>query len=135
MSSIFQTIRKGITGSLAINFFLAVVLKISMKHIWGIIQFLQIVTHMPLLLPILPANYQVVVKIIYDVANLKIIPKEYIYAALKWIKNNLDISIVPTDEENFFINNMGNIIICLGIALMLLIFVIFIRYLAFKFKK
>ena len=79
MSSIFQTISKGITGSLAINFFLAVVLKISMKHIWGIIQFLQIVTHMPLLLPILPANYQVVVKIIYDVANLKIIPKEYIY--------------------------------------------------------
>ncbi len=33
-------IQNGITGSLAINFCLAAILKISMKHVWGIIHFL-----------------------------------------------------------------------------------------------
>jgi hypothetical protein len=85
LSSAFLMVSQGITGSLAINFFLAAVLKISMKHVWGIIHFLQIVTHMPFLIPILPTNYQVVLKLIYDVARLKIIPKEYIEKVLKWI--------------------------------------------------
>jgi hypothetical protein len=57
LSSAFQKVEKGVSSSLAINFFLAVILKISMKHVWGIIHFLQIVTHMPFLIPILPTNY------------------------------------------------------------------------------
>ena len=49
---------QGLTGSLILNFFLAALLKFSMKYVWGIVHFLQIVTHMPMLMPILPANYQ-----------------------------------------------------------------------------
>ena len=90
---------------------------------------------MPFLMPTLPTNYQVVLKLIYDVARLKIIPKEYIDAVLKWIKNNLKINIAPTDEDNFFIDNMGSIIMCLGVALLLLILIFLIRFLAMKFKK
>jgi hypothetical protein len=76
----------GVTGSLVINFFLALVLKFSMKYVWGIVHFLQIVTHMPMLMPILPANNQIVLKLIYDVARLNIIPKEYFFNAVKWFK-------------------------------------------------
>ncbi len=49
-----------------------------MKYVWGIVNMLQIVTHMPMLIPMLPGNYLAVVKILYDVARLKIIPTEYI---------------------------------------------------------
>jgi hypothetical protein len=62
-----------------------------MKYVWGIIHFLQVVTHMPMLIPMLPANYQVVLKVIYDIARLKIIPKEYMVKAVKWVKGVFNI--------------------------------------------
>jgi hypothetical protein len=45
------------SGSIAANFFLAATLQISMSQMLGIIEFLQIVTHMPFLFPNLPSNY------------------------------------------------------------------------------
>ena len=58
-----------------------------MKYVWGIVNLLQVVTHIPLLIPVLlPGNYLAVVKVLYDVARLKIIPPEYIRMALDWVK-------------------------------------------------
>jgi hypothetical protein len=64
-----------LSGSIAANFFLAATLQISMGKILGIIEFLQIITHMPFLIPNLPSNYQSLIKLIYDVARLEIIPE------------------------------------------------------------
>ena len=70
-----------------INFVLAIVFKFSMKYVWGIVNFLQIVTHMPMLIPVLPANYQVVLKLLYDIARLKLIPKEFFIVIIDWMKS------------------------------------------------
>lgn len=81
------------SGSIAANFFLAVTLQISISNIMGIIEFLQIVTHMPFLIPNLPSNYQSVIKLIYDVSRLEIIPEKYTDNILKLIKKYLKITI------------------------------------------
>lgn len=65
-----MSVEKGMASSIAINFFLAAGMQISMKYVWGIINYLQIVTHLPLLIPNLPSNFQAILKIIYDIANL-----------------------------------------------------------------
>jgi hypothetical protein len=131
-------VKSGVTSSLSINFFLAAFLNISMKRIWGIIQFLQIVTHMPFLMPILPTNYQVVLKLVYDVARLQIIPTQYIYMVARWfniqVKNNIE-SGGSLDKNNFFIENMGSIILCLSVALILLIIIIILKHLAARNKS
>jgi hypothetical protein len=125
----FGQIATGITGSIIINFFLAVVLKFSMKYVWGILHFLQIVTHMPMLMPILPANYQIVLKLIYDVARLKIIPKEYLANAVKWLKGLFRISS-PTDPEDPTLENLGNILLALTVATVALISILVVEFLA-----
>jgi hypothetical protein len=130
----FGHIATGITGSIIINFFLAVVLKFSMKYVWGILHFLQIVTHMPMLMPILPANYQIVLKLIYDVARLKIIPKEYLANAVKWLKGLFRISS-PTDPEDPTLENLGNILLALTVATVALISILVVEFLAKRFKK
>jgi hypothetical protein len=130
----FGHIATGITGSIIINFFLAVVLKFSMKYVWGILHFLQIVTHMPMLMPILPANYQIVLKLIYDVARLKIIPKEYLANAVKWFKGLFHISS-PTDPEDPTLENLGNILLALTVATVALISILVVEFLAKRFKK
>jgi hypothetical protein len=130
----FGLVATGITGSLVINFFLAAVLKFSMKYVWGIVHFLQIVTHMPMLMPILPANYQVVLKLIYDVARLKIIPKEYLAKGVKWIKGVFHIS-GPTDADDPAYENLGNILLSLTVATIALLTILVVALLAKRFKK
>jgi hypothetical protein len=90
---------------------------------------------MPFLIPLLPTNYQVVLKLIYDVARLKIIPKEYIDKGLKWIEVKIKIPIAPSDEDNFILDNLGNIIVCLALGLILLALIFLIRFLSLRFKK
>jgi hypothetical protein len=123
LKNAFGHISTGMKGSIIINFFLAVVLKFSMKYVWGILHFLQIVTHMPMLIPILPANYQVVLKLIYDVARLNIIPREYIAKAFKWLKGLFHISS-PTDPEDPAYENLGNILLALTVASIALIVIL-----------
>ena len=74
----FSIVEKGLTGSVAINFFMAAAMRISMKYVWGIIHFLQIVTCIPLMIKNLPPNFMVMNKILFDLAKLKIIPKPVI---------------------------------------------------------
>jgi hypothetical protein len=138
LNTAFTMIEKGMTGSLVINFFLAAFLKISMKHVWGIIHFLQIVTHMPLLIPILPSNYQVVLKLIYDVARLNIIPQKYIEKVLNWVQDAFKINMGgPSGAKgnSFFVENLGNIFLCITVALILLAFIFLVRFLAMKYEK
>jgi len=45
----------------------------------------------------------------------------------------LKINIAPSEEDNFFIDNLGNIILCLGVALILLTLIFLISFLAMKF--
>ncbi len=64
-----------------------------MGKIIGIIEILQIFTHMPFLIPNFPSNYQSVIKLIYDVSRLEIIPEKYTDYILKLVEKYLKISI------------------------------------------
>ena len=79
------------SSTIAVNFFLAVALKISMKRIWGIINFLQLVTHLPYIITNLPSNFTQALQLIYDAANIKIIPQTISSEILNKIFNALDI--------------------------------------------
>ena len=96
-----------------------------MKYVWGILHFLQIVTHMPMLMPTLPANYQIVLKLIYDVARLNIIPKEYLANAIKWLKGLFRISS-PTNSGDPAYQNLGNILLALSVASVALIVILMV---------
>lgn len=78
------------TAQLVVNFFLAAFMKLSMKRIWGIINTLQILTLLPKLIPTMPSNTQVCLKVLYDVANLKIIPQDTIKAIFDNVRNTIN---------------------------------------------
>jgi len=61
-------------SSFVLNFFLAAVMKLSMKRIWGLINTLQVLTLLSQLIPNLPSNAVMCLKTLYDVSNLKMIP-------------------------------------------------------------
>lgn len=127
ISATFSAIHSVVSDSLAINFFFAAFLSISMTQILGIIEFLQIITYMPFLIPNLPANYQVVLKLIYSVATLQLIPDKYIDYILNLIEKNLEIRVQP--------NYQINILLFLSCALILLVCIKLTSLLCFKFKE
>jgi hypothetical protein len=79
---------------------------------------------MPLLIPYLPSNFQVVLKIIYDIASLKLIPKQYISGLFNWFYGLFKISGNASDSP--YIDDLGDFLFGLTIfgfiALVLIIF-------------
>jgi len=55
-------------------------LGVAMKRVWTLINTLQIITHIPMLeLPItFPVNAKMFMKALYDISNVKLIPKAQI---------------------------------------------------------
>ena len=125
------------TASLILNFFLAAILKFSMKYVWGIVNLLQVVTHMPLLIPVLlPGNYLAVVKVLYDVARLKIIPPQYIRIARDWVKGLFKAGGGDENpEDDTFMDDYGNIILALSVSSIGLVLILGIGFLAKRYKK
>ncbi|CDW83359.1 UNKNOWN [Stylonychia lemnae] len=67
-----------ITGSVTINLILSIVLGVSMKNLWMLMNTLQILVMIPLLWLSLPANLTIMCKALIDIANLNFIPKDTI---------------------------------------------------------
>lgn len=67
-----QTMTQGVIVNIGLSLFLG----LSMKLIWNLINTLQILTHIPLLNIVLPANFMLCLKSIIDVSNISIIPKQ-----------------------------------------------------------
>lgn len=88
--AVFQVIQTTMTSSLVINFFLAAVMKLSMKRIWGLVNTLQILTILPKLIKTLPSNLVVCLRTLEDVSNLKIIPKETVKQAMDWMTGKVN---------------------------------------------
>ena len=73
-SSLDTTLITGIITNLA----LSMILGLSMKYLWNLINTLQIITHIPMLNISLPANLLICLKTIIEVSNLSIIPRSLI---------------------------------------------------------
>eukprot|EP00347_Sterkiella_histriomuscorum_P008911 403343271 len=86
-----------ITGAISTNILLSLVMGLSLKKLWMLIQTLQIIVHLPLLQIPLPSNVLLAMKAIIDVSNLNIIPKEYINKVLSFVTPETN----GTTKENF----------------------------------
>ena len=72
----FRILDSGMTSGLMTNLVLALLIKSSMKRMWGIINTMQIITYMTWMNMKMPQNVVVCLKIIHDISNLSIIPKD-----------------------------------------------------------
>jgi hypothetical protein len=87
---VFKVIETGLSTSFIANFALAAVMKLSMKHIWGIINTLQILTTLPKLVKSLPSNLSSCLQTIQDVVSLKMIPKPWVESIIQGLSNNIN---------------------------------------------
>ncbi len=78
-------VESSLTGSVAGNIVLAGVLGLAMKQIFVLINTLQVLTQIPLLAILLPANVETCLQGLMDVSNLNIIPKSVINKVLEWV--------------------------------------------------
>lgn len=71
-----------LVSTITLNIVLAIVLGVSLKRLWTMINTLQIIAHFPMLKINFPSNALLCFKSIIDIANMNIIPKAYIKAVL-----------------------------------------------------
>jgi hypothetical protein len=71
----FGFIDSTMTSGMILNIVLAIVIRAPMKHMWNMINTLQILTFMPMLNMQIPTNLKVCLETIKEVSNLSILPK------------------------------------------------------------
>ena len=106
------------------NFFLSVALGLTMKRIWGIINFLQIATAIPNLKVSLPTNIKLVMQALKDISNIKVIPKELVEKVMR------QVSI--TDDS---LGDIGDILIALAGLGVVSIVLAAMLYISSRFPK
>ena len=62
------------TGAITMNLGLSVVLGLSLKQLWMLMNTLQILTNLPLLELSLPSNVVMVAQSLRDISNMNLIP-------------------------------------------------------------
>eukprot|EP00347_Sterkiella_histriomuscorum_P009613 403340537 len=97
MNALTSGTSTAMTGIVTLNVILSLVMGLSLKKLWQLIQTLQIIVHLPLLQVPLPSNVISAFKAIIDVSNLNIIPKEYIKKILSVFMQDTGSSA----KENF----------------------------------
>jgi hypothetical protein len=80
-------VTQAVLGLFVSNLFLSMALGVAMKRIWTLINTLQVLTHIPLLeLPLtFPINAKLFLQTLYDISNVKLIPKAQILQALTFV--------------------------------------------------
>ena len=63
------------TGAITMNLGLSVVLGLSLKQLWMLMNTLQILTNLPLLELSLPSNVVMVAQSLRDISNMNLIPQ------------------------------------------------------------
>ena len=106
------------------NFFLSVALGLTMKRIWGIINFLQIATAMPDLRVSLPTNIKLVMQAMKDISNIKVIPKELVDKVMQQVSISDDT-----------LGDIGDILIALAVLGSASIVLVMMLYLSSQFPK
>ena len=65
------------SGSVGLNVALALVLGMSLKQLWMLMNTLQIITHMPLLNFTFPSNFILFTDTLKSISNMDILPENY----------------------------------------------------------
>lgn len=76
LTSVTKVAKLGMYGIIGINLSMQFFMSVSMQLMWGMLNTLQILVHMPLLNVSYPSNAQMVCTAIIDLVNFKIIPTD-----------------------------------------------------------
>ena len=91
----FWFIDSTMTSGIIVNIVLAIVIRAPMKHMWNMINTLQILTFIPMLNMQIPTNFKVCLDTIKEVSNLSILPKsvtDWILEQIGVVKTTLSAS-------------------------------------------
>ena len=111
------------------NFFLSMALGVAMKRIWTLINTLQVLTHIPLLeLPLtFPFNTKLFLQTLYDISNVKLIPKAQIIQAFRLFFKK------GADSE--FMGEVGDFVMGAVLLVAISILLVLIYALSKRFKR
>jgi hypothetical protein len=73
-----ESLSNAVLGAITTSIVYSIVAGISVKKLWSMISTMQIITHYPMLSIPLPANVQIVLKALVDIANMGLLPKKYV---------------------------------------------------------
>ncbi|CDW74457.1 UNKNOWN [Stylonychia lemnae] len=135
LQALAVTASTALTGAIGSNIFLSLVLGLSLKKLWMLIQTLQIIVHLPLLQIPLPSNVIFCFSSIIDISNMNIIPKKYIKDILGVFMKDQKNGI----QENFkvmdiFVNSDQQIQLLFAIIMVIYLTSIIVLIIAF-FRK
>ncbi len=107
-------VESSLTGSVAGNIILAGVLGLAMKQIFALINTLQVLTQIPLLAILIPANVETCLKGLMDVSNLNIIPKSVINSVLEKLGIKAKDEEVQAKKKTGLMDNITYLMIAIG---------------------
>lgn len=113
----FTAVGNSLESGIIINAVLAVVLGASMKHMWALINALQILTNIPNMGLVVPTNLQVCLTLIIQISSLNIIPPSVVDSVVNFIQGtaaevgNQAGSTLPGFDKGHFVKNIGFIIV------------------------
>jgi hypothetical protein len=113
-------VESSLTGSVAGNIVLAGVLGLAMKQIFALINTLQVLTQIPLLAVLIPANVETCLQGLMDVSNLNIIPKSVINKVLEWLGIKAKDEDVQAIKKTNLMDNIIYLLIAIGVAVLIL---------------
>jgi hypothetical protein len=113
-------VESSLTGSVAGNIVLAGVLGLAMKQIFALINTLQLLTQIPLLAVLIPANVETCLQGLMDVSNLNIIPKSVINKVLEWVGIKAKDEDVQAKKKTGLMDNIVYLLIAIAVALFIL---------------
>jgi hypothetical protein len=123
-------VESSLTGSVAGNIVLAGVLGLAMKQIFALINTLQVVTQIPLLAVLIPANVETCLQGLMDVSNLNIIPKSVINKVLEWLGIKAIDEDMQAKKKTNLMDNIIYLLIAIGVAVLILSFLGILIYLS-----
>eukprot|EP00347_Sterkiella_histriomuscorum_P006656 403351936 len=85
LKQIGEVAGNAITGTITSNIALSIILGFSLKNLWMLMNTLQIIVNIPLLSLNLPQNIVILCKQLIDIANLNLLPKEYVNKLLSFM--------------------------------------------------
>ncbi len=120
---------QAVLGLFMSNLFLSMALGVAMKRIWTLINTLQVLTHIPLLeLPLtFPKNTKLFLQTLYDISNVKLIPKAQIIQAFTFLFKK------GADSE--FMGEVGDFVMGAVLLVAISILLVLIYALSKKFKR
>eukprot|EP00347_Sterkiella_histriomuscorum_P014977 403358784 len=96
LQSLSGSAGSSMTGTITANLALSVVMGLSLKQLWMLMNTLQIIVNLPMLQVSIPSNVVMLTSSLKDISNLNLIPKDMMNSMLSLIEQNDILSTIVT---------------------------------------